>query len=989
MIINTSGSLQTTTGASIANNIWDHVAAVKNSGVLKMFINGIERYSAADSSTYDITANGWRIGDDGGHANGWMNGYISDLRIVKGTAVYTSAFTPPTQPLTAIANTSLLTLQYNGGATNQAIIDNSSFNNIITRSGNTSQGSFSPYSVTGWSNYFDGTGDYLTLSNNTLLGMGSGNFTVEFWLYQAALSNYRQILDVVDGNSAGRLILWVGSDGTLSNLGSSGTTRHTTSSGAIVINTWTHVALVRSSGTTKFYINGTQSGSNYTDSTNYTCTTGTVYIGINSDGSTYPYLGYISNFRMIKGTAVYTSAFTPSTTPLTAITNTSILTCQSNRFIDNSLNSFAITRNGDTSVQALDPFGSVPEAVPISYSNYFDGTDDNLSFPGTLRAAMGGGFAGNLTTMEAWIYTATNGNIFGRYDAIGENGRFYWSVSSNNLTFLWTTSTGAATSVSSTGSLVISNQWNHVAITIDATTASSSIIKMFINGTLSNTFTSQNLSSQTAFAPSNPPAIGYAASGTSAFLGYISNFRVVTGSLVYTANFTPSTTPLTAIANTSLLTCQSTTMIDNSANRFTVTANGDTKPRILNPFGYTSQTYTSYTPSLHGGSIYLDGTGDSLTAPDNAFNLTTTIWCIEYWIYPTVIASGYYGLWALSTSGFRQGIYTDSGTHYLVVLLGGGGYGGFSLVAANKVITINNWQHIALTSDGTTIRQFYNGVLTSTGSVSTFSASAPTVGSWGGANYFTGYMSDFRITKGSAIYTSNFVPPTTSVTAIPNTTLLLNFNNGGIIDLHGSNVLETLGNTQLSTSVKKYGTSSIYFDGTGDYLYSPPSINYAMGSGNFTIEFWYYPISQNPAWNPNIMGNYNATWTSNKWAFHAPHAVYASKYSFWVNNYASNSAILVSTSNITNGAWAHIAITRSGSTWRIFVNGTIEATTTSSVALDGGTAASMDGFYVGANFYSGEGGRYINAYMDDLRITKGYARYTSNFTPPTSALGGR
>jgi hypothetical protein len=70
----------------------------------------------------------------------------------------------------------------------------------------------------------------------------------------------------------------------------------------------------------------------------------------------------------------------------------------------------------------------------------------------------------------------------------------------------------------------------------------------------------------------------------------------------------------------------------------------------------------------------------------------------------------------------------------------------------------------------------------------------------------------------------------------------------------------------------------------------------------------------------------------------------------------------------------------------MFVNGTIEATATSSAALDGGTAASMDGLYIGANFYSGEGGRYINAYIDDLRFTKGYARYTSNFTPPTSAL---
>jgi len=197
-------------------------------------------------------------------------------------------------------------------------------------------------------------------------------------------------------------------------------------------------------------------------------------------------------------------------------------------------------------------------------------------------------------------------------------------------------------------------------------------------------------------------------------------------------------------------------------------------------------------------------------------------------------------------------------------------------------------------------------------------------------------------------------------------------------------VLEALGNAQVSTAVKKYNAGSIYFDGSGDYLYSASNVNYAMGAGDFTIEFWYYPITHTNT-NPSVIGNYNATWTTNKWALHAPHSYAANKYTFWVNNYG-NTPILTSTSNVTDGAWVHLAITRSGSTWKLFINGTVESTTTSSVGLDGGNAASMDGLYIGANFYSGDGGRYINAYIDDLRITKGYARYTANFTAPTSAL---
>jgi hypothetical protein len=197
------------------------------------------------------------------------------------------------------------------------------------------------------------------------------------------------------------------------------------------------------------------------------------------------------------------------------------------------------------------------------------------------------------------------------------------------------------------------------------------------------------------------------------------------------------------------------------------------------------------------------------------------------------------------------------------------------------------------------------------------------------------------------------------------------------------NNMETIGGAQLSTAVSKFGGSSMYFDGTGDYLYSAPNINQVMSSGDFTIELWYYPITHTNDF-PAVIGNYNATWTANKWILHAPQTL--NKYGFWVNNYSVVASMLTSTSNVTDGAWVHIAITRSGNTWRMFINGIVESTVTSSVALDGGTVASIEGLYIGANFYAGGGGRYINAYIDDLRITKGYARYTTNFNAPTTAF---
>jgi hypothetical protein len=523
-----------------------------------------------------------------------------------------------------------------------------------------------------------------------------------------------------------------------------------------------------------------------------------------------------------------------------------------------------------------------------------------------------------------------------------------------------------------TGPSAVANQWYHVAVSrVSAST------KMFINGTqVGSTYADTN-----SYATSGTVGIGAGLSGGNIVTGYISNLRVIKGTGLYTSTFTPSTTPLTAIANTSLLTCQSTRMIDNSINAFTITANGDVKPRIFNPFGYTAQINTSYTPTTHGGSAFFDGTGDSLTTPNVAFDLTTTTWCIEYWIYPTTIASTtYYGLWALSTSGFRQGIYGDSGTHYLSVLNGGGGYGGFNLVANNKVIVTGAWQHIALTSDGTTIRQFYNSVLTSTGSAASFSASTPTVGSWGAGSYFTGYIADFRITKGSAIYTGNFIPPAQAVTNYSTSrpaSLLLNFNKGGIVDQHGSNTYETNPGVQLSTSIKKYGNSSIYFNGSSYIAPQTGAVNNSNElyylRGNFTVEAWVYTTSLAGVQLIVTFG----TETTSRWQFfiNTSGQLAYDLFNTGTTNY-------VGSNNVTINTWTHVAMVRSGSTISAYVNGVSQGTPVSQSSSFGNGPLS-----IGVN--SPRTGGYFVGYMNELRITKGFARYTANFSTPTSALLGQ
>ena len=970
-LLNSTGQYLRATDASFLTlNTWTHVSISRSGSTLKFFRNGIDNGVAENvgsASTATFTFSGLNIGYSP-HVNAisYLTGYISNFRIVKGTAVYTTAFTPPTAPLTAIANTSLLTLQYNGGANNQGIIDNSNFNNIITRNGNTSQGTFSPYSVTGWSNYFDGTGDDLTTTTNAVFTFGTGDFTIEMWVYVTANPGDYAYFYAQGPNtsasmglylSAGKINVWNGSNIIV------GSTTYS-------LNRWYHVALSRTGTSLKLFLDGVQDGS-ATNSSNIT--TGSTYGSTVARwveiGDSRYFAGYISNLRVVKGTAVYTANFTPSTTPLTAIANTSLLTCQSNRFIDNSPNSFTLTKAGDVSVQALDPFGSVPEAVPISYSNYFDGTGDYLYTSASSANAMETGDY----TVEAWIYvtaafgttgsgrgaiisnrgqeSATNAFMLQHY-----NGKIYFGTSNIDVIVGNTT--------------LSTNTWYHVVVS-----RSSGTVRLFLNGVSDATAVTGNNTNHSA---TNAFYVGIdGAYGAYPFTGYISNARLVKGTAVYTSTFTPSTTPLTAIANTSLLTCQSTRMIDNSTNAFTITAVGNTVPRIFNPFGYTEQTYTSYTPSLHGGSAYFDGTTDYLTAASTSvFGYGTGDFTIEFWFNPN--STGLQSVFSHLTSvvSINPHIYIDTTIRYFT---------NDGVRITGSTLSIGQWHHIALCRASGSTRLFINGTQSGTtySDSNNYGTTAPlgigtywSSGSPVTTNTVNGYLSDIRVTKGFAIYTSNFVPPAQALSNYSTTnpaSLLLNFNNGGIIDQHGTNVLETVGNAQLSTAVKKYGSSSMRFDGTGDYLTIRNSQNFAFGSGNWTIELWIY---LNSSARQGFVALGDGSGTNVPWEI----GVNASGKFRLLTQTSGGQIIMDGTTTPTTGIWYHVAGVRNGGTATLYVNGVAEATS-SSLSTNSLTTEN-NAIQVGKYSYGFE----LNGYIDDLRITKDVARYTTTFTPPTSAF---
>jgi hypothetical protein len=223
------------------------------------------------------------------------------------------------------------------------------------------------------------------------------------------------------------------------------------------------------------------------------------------------------------------------------------------------------------------------------------------------------------------------------------------------------------------------------------------------------------------------------------------------------------------------------------------------------------------------------------------------------------------------------------------------------------------------------------------------------------------------LVKGTAVYTASFTPNTAPLSAITNTSLLTNFTNGAIFDNAMMNDLETVGNAQISTSVKKYGTGSMSFDGTGDYLIHASGQNVTFGTGNFTIEGWFY-------WN-SLASESAIMWGNGVgWTFY----IYpANKLQWGTTTPQTPANLLTGSTTLATGQWYHIAVTRASNTVTLWVNGVSDGTVT-----DSSNYSASGRLAVGIS-HSNE---YFNGYMDDVRITKGYARYTTTFTPPTSAL---
>ena len=395
---------------------------------------------------------------------------------------------------------------------------------------------------------------------------------------------------------------------------------------------------------------------------------------------------------------------------------------------------------------------------------------------------------------------------------------------------------------------------------------------------------------------------------------------------------------------------------DNSTNNFTITRNGDTRISKFAPFNPPA----SYSTASYGGSGYFDGTGDYLSIADSAtIRFGTGTFTIQGWVYRgaagathTIAAKGGASTgWVLQITSTNVLRFTDTTTN----------------IDTTTTIPASTWAHVAVVRTGTGangLKLYIDAVDSATGTSSTNfnQTEALNIGAdRSNANAFNGYISNLKYTVGTA--------ESISVPASPITggAVLLNFTNAGIFDAATINDGQTVGNAQVSTTQARWSPTSMAFDGTGDYIPKVDKPELRLGTGDFTIEGWVYLNATGVAYGLISKGTATTGWSVN--------VTSGNKLQF---SYTATQ--LTGATSLVSGTWYYFAVVRSGTAsgnLRVILNGATDATSAGAVN-DNFNQTNV--LYVGADRVAGA---VLNGYLQDVRITNGYARTTST---PTAAF---
>ena len=977
---------------------WIHYAFVRESTAANktyIFMNGRLVKTGTDSTNWNLT----QISALGGNAHPGSTQYaqcrISNFRIVKGTAVYTNDFTPILEPLTNITNTKVLCCNKDSVTGSTVTPGSVDAQGDPTASSETVNG-FATGAVV-----FDGDDSLIVGNGSGAMDLADNDFTIECW-FKAQTSQSPGTHDTLfalsaygDGSNSNAFSFYAHDNGGLKifNRIGGGYQQKYQESGLYSLNTWVHFAWNRNGTTNKIFINGIETGT-YEDQHNFT-NGQKLYIGANDynqngTANQYGLTGRISNVRVTIGQTLYNSNFTPSTSPLTTTSqgatesNVKLLCCKSSSSttaVDVGPQG-VITTGGSPAISNTDPF-------ELNHAVMFDGNDG-------IRTATNSSYKINSSdfTLEVWVkctqLSGTQVFLDSRSSStqntpvmsIGPDGivRGANVGSSNNQGGPYYEILGTVTSI-------MENKWYHVAWTRTGGTN-----RLFLNGNLESSATDgTNWNGGPGFFD-----IGAAVDQTNYGLrGSMSNLRITIGQALYTSTFTPLTEPLTTTSqgatesNVKFLGLNSysefaTTKMISGWNHTSTW--GNPKPTRSNPF---DEKY----------SFEFDGTDDWLFYNDRPpypiRNWWSQAYTVEYWIKADSFGQSANG--GSNVVGSQTETSTGEAWSFGPISTGEVQWyywnGSVVTVPSGRTISTGKWYHLAFVFDGSsTLKQFVNGDLvhtatkqgSPTGNSHHISVGRVTNNLGQGGTFFDGRISNLRITH-SAVYTADFSPPFGPITALPDTKLLALgqdwdgtsavmplqdgvFNGSGFTSFGGGPAVSTEDPFDITNGY------SVDFDGN-DYLSIADDTDFDLTSGDFTIECWYYPRTNN-AWVglmgkwPN--GNYHA---NNSWVLEPV----GSTLSFYYCSTNGNLYNANASGSVQENQWQHCAVTKSGNTINVWLNGAKGSDHTLVGNMQNSSSNTTIGGYIA-------GGGWADGLISNLRLTKGQALYTSNFTPSSTPL---
>jgi hypothetical protein len=568
-------------------------------------------------------------------------------------------------------------------------------------------------------------GSFLMVEANSGFAFGTGDFTIEAYVY-FVIVKINGDKDPIIGDWRARgaspafnFLLYADYDG---NRATRGALNFETSVGTYTVGyefipgRWYHIAVSRESSVLKFFVNGvkvTVGTNGVTLVSDYTVTESIAntnppiigaHAGSNIEPDGYPIDildGYISNLRVVKGTALYTTNFIVSSRELSAVTNTVFLGLQSAQLVDNSGNNLKITNPSDNGAPTLSgayswtntayPNAWSPALVTFSpfgttraRSPRLDGGSIDAAPNITLGSSTDWQFRNNQFSVEGWIYltamplTITSGVIFSYFTfPLGCRLTF----GNNQVQFAYNSLT-----ISTAANTIGIYQWCHISVVNNGTS-----FVIYINGILQASATSVYINDRSG-----------SLTVLNNFSGYASGFRIVNGSTPYNGNFTVPIAPPQKISNTKLLlTFEEVTAVDNATNTY---IDGPVLSTAQKSYGSSSFYFNGSTYGELKSNLlkYIVPTQDYYSTNYGAYYKTEP-WALSFRFYPLNFTTirGLVAIGATPATNYGIGVYIN--TSQGITVTSGRRVGNVSVNSGsvNNILGANIWQTLTISQSGT------------------------------------------------------------------------------------------------------------------------------------------------------------------------------------------------------------------------------------------------------------------------------------------------